>query len=203
MGERRAAIGFKLHTGWAAFVAVSGAADDLDLHLRRRAELLPPGDAIPRFVYHEAAQLAPEAADELVQSATRAADELAQAAVRNALEELRSRGIAAGACGVIVGSGTLKPETPLATILQSHPMIHAAEGTLFQTAIVRACESANVRVLTVRERDVWSAAAAGCGCDAAVLRKRVEALRKVAGPPWSSDEKLATAAALFAGSAVK
>jgi hypothetical protein len=48
-----AALGFRLHTGWAALVAIAGVPGKFQVLLRRRIELLPRGDSVPRFVYQE------------------------------------------------------------------------------------------------------------------------------------------------------
>jgi hypothetical protein len=198
MAQMGVSVGFKIHTGWAAFVAVTREPDRLDVLLHGRAELLPGDDSIPRFVYHEAATLDAAGASDVVRRAERASQKLAEAAVRNMLADLRSGGVAPGACGVITGSTKLKPETDLATILRAHPLIHAAEGALFQNAIVNACGQCGLVVTTVRERDVWNAAAKACDCDVLALRKQIDGLRKIVAAPWTTDEKIAAAAALAA-----
>ena len=68
-----AALGFKLHTGWAVLVAVTETHGKFEILLRRRIELLPPGDVIPRFVYHQAAELSLAQATKLIQQAEAAA----------------------------------------------------------------------------------------------------------------------------------
>jgi hypothetical protein len=52
-----AALGCKLHTGWAMLVAVAGDPGGIEVLLRRRIDLLPPDNSIPRFVYHQAAEM--------------------------------------------------------------------------------------------------------------------------------------------------
>ncbi len=193
---QRAALGFKLHTGWAALVAVAGRPGEIRVLLRRRIELLPPNSSIPRFVYHVASEMPLAQATELVHRGTKAAQEAACLAVKNAVEELRSRGVRVDICGVLSGS-TVVPND-LAAILRSHPMIHSAEGTLFQNAIVSACERRGLTVVLLREREVWVRAAAAWDVTDPALRKNVDGLRKSLGPPWSADHKSATAIALLA-----
>jgi len=198
MDQRPAALGFKIHTGWAAYVAVTRHGDDVTVLSRGRVELLPPGDAIPRFVYHEASNLEPAAARDLIRRAERASQKLARAALAEILTELHSQSAAAAfTCGVIGASTRLKADTALQTILQSHPLIHAGEGMLFQDAVVTACEKLGLRATLVRERDLWNAAARACKCGEDTLRKRIDSLRKIVGAPWSADEKSAAAAALI------
>jgi len=77
-------------------------------------------------------------------------------------------------------------------------MIHTAEAALFQRALVSACEKCGLAIASARERQIWAQAAKGSGSTEALLRKRVEDLRKSVGAPWGSDQKTATAYALFA-----
>ena len=193
---QRAALGFKLHTGWGVLVAVAGRPSEIQVLLRRRFELLPPNSSIPRFVYHAASEMPLAQATELVKRGMKAAQAAACLAVKNAVEELSSRGVRVDICGVLSGS-TVVPND-LAAILRSHPMIHSAEGTLFQNAIVSACERRGLTVVLSREREVWVRAAAAWDVTDPALRKNVDRLRKSLGSPWSADHKSATAIALLA-----
>jgi hypothetical protein len=93
------------------------------------------------------------------------------------------------AAGVATGSTAVPSD--LAAILAAHPLIHAAEGVLFQEAVAGACEARGLNVVRVRERDLWSK----LGSD---VRQEVDSLRSLIGPPWGADQKTATAAALIA-----
>ena len=176
-------IGFRLHTGWAMLVAVSGH----EVLRRCRIELYP---ARGRFVYHEAAELELPEAVELVEAVRGIVRENARTAVGSAIQGLKVSG-----ARIPTGSTVLPDD--LAAILSSHPRIHAAEGALYAGAIVSACEQLEIPAITVRERDVWTRAAAGAGVPEAQLRAQVDALRKTLGPPWTADHKIATAAAMI------
>lgn len=192
----RAALGFKLHTGWAVLVAVAGQPGEIEVLCRGRIELLPPDESVPRFVYHEATELPFARATALVERAREASQKAARLAIHGVLHDLDSCGAKASVCGVL--SGTTPVPDDLSRILRSHPLIHAAEGALFQQAIVSACESCALTVTAAREREVWSRAAAAWGLGEAGLRKEMDALRKSVGAPWSADHKTAAAIALFA-----
>jgi hypothetical protein len=192
----RAALGFKLHTGWAMLVAVAGQPGEIQVLFRKRIELLPPDESVPRFVYHEAAELPLARATALVERAREASRKAAQLAIKDVLRDLDSRGAKASVCGIL--SGTTPVPDDLSRILRSHPLIHAAEGALFRQAIVSACESCGLTVIVTSERQVRSRAAAAWGLTEAGLRKEMNALRKSVGPPWSADHKTSTAFALLA-----
>jgi hypothetical protein len=191
-----AALGFKLHTGWAAVVAVTGEPGKLEVMLRRRIELLPPGDSIPRFVYHKASELPPSKAPELVQRAETASQGTARIAVREVLNHLQSLGLVVKAAGIPSSSRPLPKD--LSAVLRSHPLIHTAEGVLFQQAIASACKGCGLAVISVREREVWLNAATAWGWKEAGLHRQVDDLRKSVGAPWGADQKAATAMALLA-----
>src|SRR5258706_7613769 len=99
-----AALGWKLHTGWAVLVAVAGHPSEIQVLFRRRVELLPPDSSITRFVYHQASELPPRQAKELVDRGMKASQESAHLVVNDAVEELRSRGVGVNVCGVLCGS---------------------------------------------------------------------------------------------------
>jgi hypothetical protein len=191
-----AALGFKLHTGWAVLVAVTETHGKFEILLRRRIELLPPGDVIPRFVYHQAAELSLAQATKLIQQAEAAACSAARDAVREALDHLRSLNLTLKAAGIASGSKPIP--TDLSAVLRSHRMIHTAEAALFQRSIESFCKNGRLAVVSAREREVWGKAAVAWGLKEAGLRKRVEDLRKSVGAPWGSDQKTATAYALLA-----
>jgi hypothetical protein len=191
-----AALGFRLHTGWAALVAVTGVPGKFKVLLRRRVELLPPGNSVPRFVYHKAAELPPTQAAELVHRVDAASQEVARIVVKDILDHLHSLDIVVKAAG-IPSASKLVPED-LAAVLRSHPLIHTAEAALFRRALTSACKDRGVTVISVGEREVWLSAADAWELKEAELRKQVDGLRKSVGAPWGTDQKTATAMALFA-----
>jgi hypothetical protein len=181
-----AGIGFRLHTGWAILVAISGD-DEFRVLRRRRVELLPPGGR--RFAYHDAAELPLADARELIDGVRAAAEAAALASIRSAIDDLQP----ARAC--IAGGGASIPDD-LAAVLHSHARIHAAEGALYHEATASACRHLGLPVIAVREREVWSHASAAAGMTEAALKARIDAVRSLLGPPWTADHKLAAAVAL-------
>jgi len=193
-----AALGFKVHTGWAAVVAIaltpgrSGAAlalGHIDILLRRRIELLPIDSGIVRFAYHRAAELPPAQGAKLIERTTRAAGEAADAALSSIFNELRSLPVRLDSAGVPAGSRSAPANLP--AILASHAFIHAAEGALFQDAVAHACERRGLAVMRSRGRDFLAELADR-------EKQHIAGLRKLIGPPWGADHKAAAALALVA-----
>ncbi|HKV78403.1 MAG TPA: hypothetical protein VJP02_09700 [Candidatus Sulfotelmatobacter sp.] len=191
-----AALGFRLHTGWAALVAIAGTPGKFQVLLRRRIKLLPRGDSVPRFVYHKAAELPLSEAVELVSRAEAASEESARTAMKEVLDHLGSLAVEVKAGGIPCSSRPVP--TDLSAVLRAHPMIHTAEGVLFQRAVTSACQVCGLAVISAREREVWRTAASSWSLTEEELRQQVDGLRKSVGAPWGTDQKTATAFALLA-----
>jgi hypothetical protein len=191
-----AALGFRLHTGWAALVAVAGEPGKLEVLLRRRIELLPADRSVARFVYHEASKVSFSEAAALIGEAERESRETSRIAVAEALDCLRLLDLSIRAAGVPVGSRPVPKD--LSAVLRSHPSIHTAEAALFQQAVAFACKGCGLELLCVRERDIWRQAAAAWRLNEAKFRKQIDALRKSVGAPWTTDQKTAAVFAVLA-----
>ena len=144
----------------------SGPAASAAVIDRRRIEMMPHRDAKrPRFVYHAAQKLPRAAAERLVRESTAMSWKNAKAAIRAAVEELRTTGYDVVANGIIVGNKRL--EAALDTILESHALIHTAEGQLFRDAIRRASEALAIPVTEVGAKELEPRAAKAALSDVA------------------------------------
>lgn len=161
----RAAIGFSVHTGWAAAVVVGGPKATL---LARRRVVLADDDR-GRFVYH-AARATPEQAAAMVKRSRQVAEKRGAAALRTLVKELADHDLVA-----LAVPPARRQLPPLETILASHALVHSAEGELFRAALVTA---AGTLGLAVRE----------------TAPAELPAL-SVAGPPWGKDQRIAAALA--------
>lgn len=186
-----AAIGCRTHTGWAALVVVAGDAARLDVLARHRIELADPAGALPRAVYQRSRDLPP------AQAATRVAG-VKEIAVGRAHDAFRDvlRQTAAQRCAVVVGA--LSPEIPLESILASHALAHAAEGRLYQEALLDGAEAAGLEPIAVARASIWDEACWTLGVSVEELRQRLGEVRREIGAPWAEDQKLAAVAALVA-----
>ncbi|HSD26466.1 MAG TPA: hypothetical protein VLL75_04135, partial [Vicinamibacteria bacterium] len=149
-----AALGFRAHSGWAALVAVAGPPAEPAAVLRRRVEL---SGLTPRQPFHAAEGHPFAEAEDLVCRATDEAAGLAERAVRDALGELRAKGHALVAAGLLAAAG--RPLPGLREILASHALIHAAEGELFRDVLRRASRRCGLALVEVRERELEGRAA--------------------------------------------
>jgi hypothetical protein len=191
-----AAVGCRAHTGWAVLVVVAGGVARPEVVFRGRVELRDPDGRVRPNAYHAARALEPAAAAALVAAAERTAAEQASVALERTMCEAAEQGAVVGSCGVVVGASA--GGVRLESILASHALVHAAEGRLYQGALLQAAEACGLDAVAVLERSIWEQGEALLGVDAAALRNRLDELRRELGPPWARDQKLAALAAWIA-----
>ena len=185
---KRAALGFRAHSGWAALVALTGTAAAPAVIVRRRLEIADPGIAGSKQPFHAAEPMPFEDAESYIRRCTDSTRSLAEAAVRDAVAELSGMGLRVAGTSVLMGSG--RPTGDLAKILSAHPLIHTAEGEFFRDALKHACESGGLKFWGPKERELVNHAAAVLRIPAAELERRATELGKSIGPPWTQDQKL-------------
>lgn len=190
MPGRAAAIGCRAHTGWAALVVVAANHRKPEVLLRRRAELADPSGRVRRNVYQASRGLDPADAAARVEAAERVAAEQATASLEPIMRDCDAR-----ACAVVTGAFD---GAPLESILASHALAHAAEGRLYQRALLQAAESLGLDAVAVPKRSIWEQGASALGIPQAELKDRIAGLRRELGPPWAEDQKLAALAAWIA-----
>lgn len=118
---------------------------------------------------------------------------LAERAVNTGIRGASRSGYQVTSAAVLLGSG--KPIPSLEKILASHPLLHTAEGELFRNVIVTACESHELSVLRIREKELWERCSAELVVSEQFLQQHLIRMGKGIGPPWTQDEKLAALAA--------
>ena len=189
----RAAIGFRVHSGWAAMVAVS-LKDGVPVVLQRRKLLLVKTFSYTfRQPYHTAEKMPPGDASEFVRGVEIESRELALSGLHALEKELDSADYKVRGCALLLASGRKLPE--FEKILASHALIHTADGELFREAIRHCCARAKLPLSVIKERELLAAASKRLNKRPEFLNGQVAALGKSLGPPWTQDEKLATLAA--------
>jgi hypothetical protein len=190
--RRAAAVGCRAHTGWAALVVV---AEGFEVVSRVRVELSDPSGLVRRNVYQRARGLEPAAAAELVEAAERIAAEQAAAALALTVREASGDGAVVRSCAVVVGAFR---GARLESILASHALAHAAEGRLYQGALLHGAEALGLDTQAVSKNSIWEEGEAALGVAQDDLRHQIGDLRRELGPPWAEDQKLAALAAWIA-----
>jgi hypothetical protein len=191
---KRAGLGFREHTGWAAMVAVGGTARAPVVIARSRFELCD--EKLPRAVYHAARDLDLAGAERLVRKVELAARRAADRQLQQTVEALEATGYRVAAAGIAIGSRRLPGE--LAEILASHPLVHAAEGQLYREALAAAADLHGLPLTRFLQQDLYEQAADHVGLSDESLRAQLTGLGRALGPPWQQDQKEAAAAAWLA-----
>jgi hypothetical protein len=191
-----AALGFRAHSGWTVVVAVAGSLSKPVVLERRQiviADASIPGSKQP---YHTAERLDIQKAEALIGLCRDRSTVLATSAIGAVVAELSNKGHRVVGAGILFRSG--RPLPNLVTTLQSHALIHTAEGEFFREALVQASEHCSLPVNRVTEREIWDRGAAAFRLSPAALQQKIGELGRSLGPPWRQDEKLATLAAWIA-----
>jgi hypothetical protein len=186
---KKAAIGLRAHSGWAALVALAGSADSPEVIARRRIEIADPKIHGSKQPFHAAEHLEFPDAKAYIERCQESTRRLARESLQAAMDGLRDKRAEAAGCGIILGSGRALPG--LEAILKSHALIHTAEGEFFRNALVEACKHCGLPVLGVKEKELFEHGAAKLGTAKGELERRVQEMGKTIGPPWTQDQKYA------------
>lgn len=190
---KKVAAGFRVHSGWAALVALAVNKGQPVVLARERVHLVESFTYKFRQPYHTAGRLPPDQAAPFVTRVRAEARRLAAAAIRKLEADLRAQGFALSRCALLLASGRPLPALP--RILASHALIHTADGELFREALRRAAARRGLPAVAIREREVLAAASRALRITPNALMRRIAALGRPIGPPWSQDEKYAAIAA--------
>jgi hypothetical protein len=192
---KRAAIGLRVHSGWAALVAVANHADRVEVIERRRVDITVLGIAGAKQPYHFAKQLELAEAEKFLGTCFVASKRLAVAALRDVIDGLRNREYRVAGAAMLLASGRALP--PLPKILASHALIHSAEGEFFRDVFSKACKDLELSVSGFRERELEESVRTTFGNAATRIGQQVSTLGRSIGPPWTTDQKTAALAALI------
>jgi len=193
-------LGFSVHTGWAALVAVSRSGESVAVLDRRRVGMLPVPltprqDAYPH-VFHAARELPLADAERFIRKAEDQARARAREELGATVEGLRAGGHHVLSSAIITAREA--PSRSLEEILQSHTLVHAAEGALFRAVIRGASEDLGLGVFNVPAPELVRRAARALGLAKDEVPEFLTRLGRPLGPPWTADHKAATLAAVLA-----
>ena len=180
-----AITGVSDHGGWAILVT---AARDGTLLDRRRVELVD--DDLPGIPHHHEGQMLPmDRAVALVERVRASAEKHAALALDAVAAEVpHILGIALRTC----------PELPptIPERIKDHRARNVADWVMYRRAIASAAEARGWAVYWYDSKTVLDSA--GDALDVENFDAHFLQLRKVFGPPWNADHKLAMAAAITA-----
>ena len=190
---KNAALGFRVHSGWATAVAVTIEKGSPSIVARQRPQLVETFTYTFRQPYHTAEKMPLGEAWEFVARVQKEARRLAYRAIRGLQSDSEAQGIKLTRCALLLASGRVLPS--FENILASHALIHTADGELFREALSNAAERCGLEMVGIKERELLEGAKQKLRTQPATLLRRVTELGKPFGAPWSQDEKFAALAA--------
>lgn len=191
-----AALGFRVHSGWACLALITEAHDTPKLIARRRVELADPKIRGSQQPFHAAKPMKLNDAQAFLERCASAAQAMAAASLGDVLASVATEEFRIVGASILLGSG--RPTGDLAATLRSHAMIHTAEGHFFRNALQHGCEALGLPVFGIKEKELMRQAPAAIGIPLEELHRRISAMGNSVGPPWRQDEKLSTIAAWLA-----
>jgi len=183
----QAALGFRAHSGWTSLVAIA-LEDGLPMVLLRQRLHLVRNFTF-RQPYHTAEKSPRAEASGVISRARAEARSLAYKAVHSVQARLQTEGYVLKCCGLLFASGRPLPSLP--QILESHALIHTADGELFREALLHASKRCGLETFGVKERDAIDIFVDSLRLQPGEIKHRLADLGTGLGPPWTQDEKLA------------
>jgi hypothetical protein len=193
---KKAAVGFRVHSGWTALVAVSIEKGLPVVLSRQRVQLVETFSYRFRQPYHTGERMGPAEAGKFIEQVRAEAESLAYHSLHQVRADLETQGYSLDRGALLLASGRPLPE--LEKILASHALIHTADGELFREAIRNASGRCGLQVISTRERELLERCSESFSLATKNILNRVTQLGKPFGAPWSQDEKFATLVAWLA-----
>jgi hypothetical protein len=185
-----AALGLRVHSGWAALVAVA-IEDGVPRALARsRPHLVEAFTYQFRQPYHTAAELPFDKASEFISRVRQESRDLAYRAIHEVQSAVQKQGFKLSQAALLLASGKQLPA--LDKVLASHALVHTADGELFREALLHASTRCRLALTCVKERELLDQAAETLRLRPDALLRRVTELGRPHGSPWTQDEKFAT-----------
>jgi hypothetical protein len=184
-----AAVGFRVHSGWAAAVVLCGPLDAPVVVDRRKIQLVKTFSYTFRQPYHTAEKMPRQDATKFIRGVQSEAKRLALCALRSLQTDLAEGDFKIVRSALLLASGRALPA--LEQTLASHALIHTADGELFRDSLRAACARFDLPVHGFREKELFALASKAFDMQPAALKRRIAMLGKSLGPPWSQDEKFA------------
>jgi hypothetical protein len=173
----RAAVGFRVKSGWACAIVLAGPVS-APVVIDRCRVLMWDGE-VPESQqpYHAAmGKLEEDAAK--IRARTEVVERAARQSVAALLDRLKAAGYALYGAGLVVGS-----QMDPSAIANPHIRAHALEGRLFRTVLQAALEAHRLPCAVHGERGVYTAAAPILGRSEGELKLAVAALGRAFGGP--------------------
>ena len=192
MTQQPAALGFRVKSGWAAAVLLTGSTRSPQLCDVWRIDLSDPRLSETRQPYH-AAMGKLETDTTKINRRVRVVRSISQQSIATLLAGYRQKGYAISRAALVVGS-QVDPDS----IANAHIRAHAFEGQLFRSVLEEALQGYRIRTEILIERNAYAQAAAKLKESNENVRRVIQNFGRAAQGPWRAEQKLAALAAWLA-----
>jgi hypothetical protein len=190
--KSRAALGFRVKSGWAAAVLLRGSARSPQLCDVQRIDLSDPRLPETRQPYH-AAMGRLETDRRKIDRRVRVVRSIAQRSIATLLAGYRQNGYTIRGAALVVGS-RIDP----ASVANPHIRAHAFEGRLFRSVLEKSLQTHRIRTDVLIERDAYMQAAIQLKQSNENVRRMIQNFGRDAKASWRAEQKLAAVAAWVA-----
>ena len=192
MRPRHAALGFRVKSGWAAAVLLTGPACSPQLCDVRRIELSDPSIPETRQPYHATMGKLETDTTEINRS-VRVVRSIVQQSIATLLACYQDQDYAIGRAALVVGS-----QIDPASIANPHIRAHALEGQLFRSVLKEALQAHRIRTEVFIERNAYSQGAVKLKESNENVLRMIKNFGENTQEPWRAEQKLAALAAWLA-----
>jgi hypothetical protein len=189
-----AALGFRVKSGWAAVVLLTGSARSPQVSDIDRVELCDPRSPETRQP-HYASMGKLETDSTKVNHLEHVVRNISHESLTKLIKGYQQKEFRIECAALVVGS-KIDP----ATIANPHVRAHALEGRLFRSVVEQTLQNHNILIDVLLERDAYARVAARLKQSTDDLKRLIQNLGRPAPAkrgPWRSEQKLAAVAALF------
>jgi hypothetical protein len=188
----RAALGFRVKSGWAVAILLTGSARSPQLCDVQRIDLSDPRFPETRQPYH-AAMGKLETDARKINRRVLVVRTIAQRSIATLLAGYRQNGYSIRRAALVVGS-RIDP----ASVANPHIRAHAFEGQLFRSVLEQSLHGHGIRTEVLLEREAYGQAAGELKQSHENVRRVIQNFRRDTKAPWRAEQKLAAVAAWVA-----
>src|SRR5258708_33264922 len=156
-----AALGFRVHSGWAAAVVLCGPPDRPVVVDRRKIQLVKTFSYTFRQPYHTAEKMEPSNAAKFIRDVQTEAKGLAVSSLRSLQAKMAEGDFRITRGALLLASGRALPA--LEQILVSHALIHTARGELVREGLRAWCSRCEIPVVGIPLKELFASASNALG----------------------------------------
>ena len=187
-----ATLGFRVKSGWASLVLLTGPVGSPALRDNRIVDLSDPRVPETRQPYHATfGQL--ETDTKKINRRTDIVHRITKQSITDLFSDYRPKDYSITCATLVIGS-----QMDPAAIANPHIRAHALEGQLFRSALEQALNGHGIGTFILQERDAYAKAGAQLKKSCDDVRRTIQNFARSTDGPWRAEQKLAAVGAWLA-----